>query len=117
MRCHLYHTQYFPRPAADLCRVTGNYGDYFLSSVVAVLCCLTPLIANFFIVWDSAQPYVLSSPAEIINWILGEVLLAGSYLTSLTTTRYERKRILACATGPPLTRRWPGCVKRAAACW
>ncbi len=75
--------------------LTGNYGDYFLSSVVAVLCCLTPLIANFFIVWDSAQPYVLSSPAEIINRILGEVLLAGSYLTSLTTIRYERKRILA----------------------
>ena len=28
--------------------LTGNYGDYFLSSVVAVLCCLTPLIAKTF---------------------------------------------------------------------
>lgn len=75
--------------------LTGTYGDYCLSSVIAVLCFLAPLAANFFIVWDYSQPYVLSDPTEIVNWILGELLLVGSYLTCLATICYERKRIFS----------------------
>ncbi len=85
--------------------LTGTYGDYCLSTVVAVLCFLAPLVANFFIVWDYTQSYVLSDPIEIVNWILGELLLLGSYLTCLATICYERKRILS-ALAAERQRQW-----------
>lgn len=72
--------------------LTTVYGNYALTSLIAVCGLLAYSFSSLFLFWDAGKAHVLQDKSSAINFILSLLLLVGFYLISLITIFFQRQK-------------------------